>query len=131
MVRLAIWQAVPPLAFLKSKFPVILLPFISWQQRDTTGITHRFLRTIIFTRLVPKDWQVAKVGGVEGLNFQPVYTLRQARATVKDKVHRSDHTGVVYTTSCLCGAEYTGDARKTLGQCIKEHRKAFECNHPE
>ena len=58
-------------------------------------------------------------------SFKPVTTLRQILSHPKDPIPTLNKTGVVYRIPCAdCDGSYVGQTGRTLGQRIKEHRKA-------
>ena len=58
-------------------------------------------------------------------SFRPVTTLRKMLSHLKDPIPTLNKTGVVYRIPCVdCDGSYVGQTGKSLGQRIKEHRKA-------
>ena len=59
--------------------------------------------------------------------FQPINTLRQLIVHPKDPIPKEDKAGVVYQIPCSdCPQTYIGQTGRTLGQRIKEHKKAVK-----
>ena len=59
--------------------------------------------------------------------FQPINTLKQLIVHPKDPIPKEDKAGVVYQIPCSdCPQTYIGQTGRTLGQRIKEHKKAVK-----
>ena len=59
--------------------------------------------------------------------FQPINTLKQLLVHLKDPIPKEDKAGVVYQFPCSnCPQTYIGQTGRTLGQRLKEHKKAVK-----
>ena len=59
--------------------------------------------------------------------FQLINTLRQLTVDPKDPIPKEDKAGVVYQIPCSnCPQTYIGQTGRTLGQRLKEHKKAVK-----
>ena len=59
--------------------------------------------------------------------FQPINTLRHLIVHPKDPIPKEDKAGVVYQIPCSdCPQTYIGPTGRTLGQRLKEHKKAVK-----
>ena len=59
--------------------------------------------------------------------FKPVCTLRETLVHVKDPVPMLNRQSVVYRIPCEeCTGAYVGQTGRSLGQCVKEHKRALK-----